>query len=35
MDLLRDVALNFVRVTEVAALRASRKLGMADKNAAD
>lgn len=35
MDLLRDIALNVVRVTEVAALRASRQLGMADKNEAD
>lgn len=35
MDLQREIALNMVRVTEVAALRASRYMGMADKNAAD
>ncbi len=35
MDLLRDIALYVVRVSEVAALRASRHLGMDDKNAAD
>ncbi len=35
MDLHRETSLNIVRVTEVAALRASRLLGMGDKNAAD
>ncbi len=35
MDLHRELSLNIVRVTEVAALRASRLLGRGDKNAAD
>ena len=34
-DIQRDISLNMVRVTEVAALRASRYLGLNDKNAAD
>lgn len=34
-DIQRDISLNMVRVTEVAALRASRYLGLNDKNGAD
>lgn len=34
-DIQRDISLNMVRVTEVAALRASRFLGLSDKNGAD
>lgn len=35
MDLQRDISLNMVRVTEVAALKASRWMGNGDKNNAD
>lgn len=35
MDLQREISLNMVRVTEVAALRASRWMGRGDKNGAD
>ena len=33
-DIQRDISLNMVRVTEVAALRASRYLGLNDKKVA-
>jgi fructose-1,6-bisphosphatase II len=35
MDLSREVTLEFIRVTEAAALKASRWMGRGDKNAAD
>ena len=35
VDLGREVTLEFIRVTEAAALKASRWMGRGDKNAAD